>query len=111
VFRNLSPLDEILPQRLFAPADIQRVNYTGKLDYVVLESGQLVTGRSGHISLANGADVLAAGEVKFFNGAVKRIDNNSGHYKPSGFEAQSAAEAAFNRAGFDATGRYKPRKF
>jgi filamentous hemagglutinin len=111
LFRNLAPLDEIAPQELFPASQIQRIGYTGKLEYVVLESGDLVIGRSGHISLAQGADVLAAGEARFFQGAVKRIDNMSGHYQPAGASAQAAAEAAFNRAGFDATGRYVERVF
>lgn len=79
---------------------------------MVLESGELIFGkRQGHINLSRGADVLAAGEAKFYQGAVKRIDNMSGHYRPTGTSAQSAAEAAFNRNGFDATGRYVERKF
>lgn len=110
-FRNLAPLDKIAPQELFPALRVQQVGYTGKLEYVILESGDLVIGRSGHISLAQGADVLAAGEAKFFQGAVKRIDNMSGHYKPTGDSARIAAEAAFNRSGFDATGRYVERIF
>ena len=57
------------------------------------------------------ADVLAAGEAKFVNGYLRYIDNFSGHYKPSGISAQNAAEAAFNRAGLDATGKYIERAF
>ena len=100
-----------MPARLFSAENVQRVGYTGKLDYVVLESGDLVLGRSGHISLSQGADVLAAGEARFFQGAVKRIDNMSGHYRPVGDSARDAAETAFNRSGFDASGRYVERKF
>jgi hypothetical protein len=110
-FRNFAPLDKLAPLELFTPQQIQRVGYTGKLDYVVLESGELVTGRSGHISLARGADVLAAGEARFFKGEVKRIDNMSGHYRPMGPSVKSEAEAAFNRSGFNATERYVERKF
>ena len=111
VFRNLKPLDAVGRAELFPASQIQRVGYTGKLDYVVLESGELVIGRSGHISLSRGADVLAAGEARFFKGGVKQIDNFSGHYRPSGDAARAAAENAFNRAGFNATGRYKQRNF
>jgi hypothetical protein len=110
-FRNLAPLDELARFNPFPLKSVQR-GYTGKLEYVVLESGELVFGKGqGHINLSRGADVLAAGEAKFFQGAVKRIDNMSGHYRPTGTSAQNAAEAAFNRSGFDATGRYVERKF
>ena len=42
----------------------------------------------------------AAGEGRIVNGEVKFIDNNSGHYKPSGYSAKDAAETAFRNAGF-----------
>lgn len=78
---------------------------------MVKESGELVIGRTPHTSLSRGADVLAAGEARFVNGALRSIDNASGHYRPSGAAAQSAAEAAFGRAGFDAAGKYIERSF
>ncbi len=53
-----------------------------------------------------GVNVLAAGEARFVNGAVKWLNNKSGHYKPSGLSAQNAAESAFQKAGFDSTGKY-----
>jgi hypothetical protein len=111
LFRNLSPLDEIVPPRLFPPSQVIQRGYNGKLDYIVSESGELVLGKSGHISLSGGRDVLAAGEARFVRGEVRSIDNVSGHYRPSGTAAQSAAEAAFNRSGFNAAGKYKERPF
>lgn len=60
----------------------------------------------GHIDLAAGPDVLAAGEVKLVRGEVHYIDNSSGHYLPTGASAQRAAEAAFERAGLKVEGKY-----
>lgn|GEM_PF-2508872 len=107
LFSNLAPADEIVPAVRFAATQIQKVAYSGRLNYVVTESGELVLGRTGHTSLSRGADVMAAGEARFVNGALNSINNASGHYRPSGKEASEAAEAAFNQAGFDATGRYR----
>jgi hypothetical protein len=78
---------------------------------VVKETGELIIGRTPHTSLSRGADVLAAGEVRFVNGTLRSIDNASGHYRPTGAAAQNAAETAFSRAGFDAAGKYVERNF
>ena len=59
----------------------------------------------GHIDLANGKPVVAAGEVKIVSGKVKYIDN-TGHYEPSDRAAQAAAEEAFSKKGFDVGGKY-----
>ena len=111
VFRNLAPEDEIIPAVLFAASQVSKVGYSGRLTYVVLKSGQLIVGRTPHTSLARGAEVVAAGEARFVNGALRSIDNASGHYRPTGPAARKAAERAFNRAGFEATGKYTERKF
>lgn len=111
LFKNLAPADEIIPAVLFPASQIQKVAYSGRLTYVVMPNGELVIGRTGHISLSRGADVLAAGEVRFVNGGVRSIDNASGHYRPSGDSAKRAAEAAFSRNGFEALGKYAERKF
>ena len=93
-------------------SDTKLTQGAGKYNYVVLEDGQLVIGRKfngvggGHIDLANGKPVIAAGEVKILSGKVKYIDNTSGHYEPSGRAAQAAAENAFSQKGFDVTGKY-----
>jgi hypothetical protein len=110
-FRNLAPNDEIVPAVLFPASQVQKVGYSGRLTYVVQESGELVIGRTPHTSLSRGADVLAAGEVRFVNGTLRSIDNASGHYRPNGTAAQDAAETAFGRAGFDASGKYIQREF
>ncbi|WP_200157348.1 hypothetical protein [Allochromatium vinosum] len=96
---------------LFPVTQVQKVAYSGKLNYVVTQSGELVIGRTSHIILSRGADVLAVGEARFVNGGLRSIDNASGHYRPSGATAQSAAEAAFERAGFEAAGKYTERSF
>ncbi|WP_315774135.1 MULTISPECIES: RHS repeat-associated core domain-containing protein [unclassified Bradyrhizobium] len=111
LFRNLAPADRIGIAKLFSAIDLRKVGYSGRLNYVVTEKGELVLGRSGHIALSGGADVRAAGEARFVNGELRAIDNASGHYQPSGLSAQAAAEEAFGKAGFDAAGKYIERKF
>jgi len=111
LFKNLAPADEIAPPTLFPASQIQKVGYSGRLNYVVTESGELVIGRTGHTSLSQGADVLAAGEARFVNGSLRSLDNASGHYQTSGMAARSAAESAFQKAGFDAAGKYTERSF
>jgi filamentous hemagglutinin len=78
---------------------------------VVTEGGALVVGKSkggyqGHIDLAGGKPVLAAGEVTIVNGRLVELNNKSGHYQPSGLTARKAAEDAFSALGFDTTGVY-----
>lgn len=79
------------------------------------EDGTLVVGKNnanqGHIDLAGGQPVLAAGRVRVHAGEIKYIDNFSGHYRPSGIEAQRATEAAFKRLGFNVEGKYIERTF
>jgi LysM repeat protein len=87
----------------------ERLNgISDNFNYVINEKGNLVVGRSGHTSLAGGAPVQAAGELQLYNGNVKWIDNASGHYQPSSGIGQ-VAEAAFNNAGLDATGKFVPK--
>jgi RHS repeat-associated protein len=106
LFRNIAPNTDSRSARLFPASDVQRFGYNGRLDYVVTETGELVLGRGGHTALANGQNVLAAGEVKFVGGSVRSINNQSGHYRPSGSSAQNAAEGAFQKAGFESAGKY-----
>jgi hypothetical protein len=58
----------------------------------------------GHIDLAGGRNLLAAGEIRFStqNGTVARIDNSSGHFQPweeteSGKHPKSLIVAAFRQ--------------
>ncbi|PHS31217.1 MAG: hypothetical protein COA95_07180 [Methylophaga sp.] len=95
---------------------IAKTGQSGRFNYIVTMDGKLVLGRSGlsqpngHINLAQGADVLAAGEAKFVNGQLRTINNASGHYKPSGKTAQNAAVSAFESYGAG-TGKYIEKKF
>ncbi|GAB4393537.1 MAG: hypothetical protein Tsb005_12260 [Gammaproteobacteria bacterium] len=85
---------------------------SGRFNYVVTQNNELIVGKyglvpgRGHIDLANGQPVKAAGEIRIVNGQIKYIDNSSGHYLPRGPNAQQAAESAFNQLGLDATDKY-----
>lgn len=74
---------------------------SGRFNYVVGADGLLVIAnrRYGHIDLADGGDVLAAGEIHVVYGEVRSINNGSGHYQPSGPSAQAAAEDGFDASG------------
>jgi hypothetical protein len=54
----------------------------------------------GHVDLAGGQPVLAAGEGQYWAGQFKMLDNASGHYLPEGISAQSAALDAFQNAAY-----------
>ncbi|MEU1285888.1 hypothetical protein ABZ449_16775, partial [Kitasatospora sp. NPDC005856] len=105
IFSNLEPKDTTGWTRIFTPGTVgQR---TGNYVYVVLADGTLLIGKGdGHIALTKGADVLAAGEVRFKSGRMTEVNNKSGHYKPHGVNAQNAAVEAFNKVGLEATGKY-----
>lgn len=81
---------------------------SGNYAYVVTGDGELVIGKrtAGHVSIAQGRDVLAAGEFKTKGGQVVYLDNKSGHYRPHGAHAQKAAVGAFNKNGLNADGKY-----
>jgi hypothetical protein len=110
LFANRFPADALGRPNLVPLGKLSEIN--GTFDYVVTENGELVVGRisrfpgGGHIDLAGGLPVQAAGEVKVVDGAIKYIDNASGHYLPSGALTQTAAESAFAKLGFDTTGKY-----
>ncbi|SMD03222.1 RHS repeat-associated core domain-containing protein [Lentzea albidocapillata] len=108
IFTNLKPEDEPNFARSFS-ADVLRKR-KGKYQYVVFPNGAIKVGQGdGHVSLARGRDVIAAGEVKIAHGEVVWMDNDSGHYKPRGRHAKAAAEAAFDRIGLNGTGKYIDR--
>jgi len=55
----------------------------GNFDYVITNEGQLRIG-SGHYYLSDGAkSVQMAGRLKIWNGNVKPLNGNSGHYRPT----------------------------
>jgi hypothetical protein len=83
-------------------------NVSNRFNYVVLEDGSLVVGKSGHTSLAKGQSVQAAGEVRIVNGEIREIDNASGHYQPSALVG-TTAERAFELNGMNAVGKFQPK--
>ena len=112
LFPNKLPNQAIdIPRQVFTPDQVKKM--PGRtLNYVVTEGGKPIIGRidrgvgGGHIDLANGGPVQAAGEVVIRDGKIKSIDNASGHYEPKGPPAQQAAEGAFKKAGFEVDGKY-----
>jgi hypothetical protein len=63
------------------------------------------------MNLAQGRDVLAAGEAKFINGELRYLDNKSGHYRPSGDTARQAALKAFEQHKMQPRDGYIEREF
>ncbi|WP_308200060.1 RHS repeat-associated core domain-containing protein [Actinotalea sp. C106] len=88
---NLAPDDPLIPGGTVPLNRLSGIN--GRFDYVVQQDGSLVVGRGGHISLSRGRDVLAAGEVRVFNGTIHMLNNRSGHYRPDGSIAGVARTA------------------
>jgi hypothetical protein len=105
-FSNLIPADTPEWFKPIAPGTVP--SRSGNYAYVVTGDGELVIGKrtAGHVSLAQGRDVLAAGEFKTKGGQVVYLDNKSGHYQPYGANAQKAAVDAFDRNGLGAGGKY-----
>ncbi|MGW6565722.1 ricin-type beta-trefoil lectin domain protein [Streptomyces sp. NPDC054975] len=105
-FSNLIPEDTPEWFKPIAPGTV--LSRSGNYAYVVTGDGELVIGKrtAGHVSLAQGRDVLAAGEFKTKGGQVVYLDNKSGHYQPYGAHAQKAAVDAFNGNGLGADGKY-----
>jgi RHS repeat-associated protein len=113
-FPNLFPETLRVPRLI--PYDTVARMTSKNLIYVVRQDGKLAIGRNdgiqGHVDLALGKPVLAAGELRVFNGRVKQIDNFSGHYRPSGPSARSSAVQAFESAGFkNVADKYKEYQF
>ncbi|WP_405844190.1 hypothetical protein OG528_35825 [Streptomyces platensis] len=106
VFENRIPSDT--PEWFKPIAPGTALSRSGNYAYVVLENGELVIGKrtAGHVSIAGGRKVLAAGEFKTKGGEVVFLDNKSGHYRPYGPNAEKAAVDAFNRNGMKANGKY-----
>ncbi|MFC9617956.1 polymorphic toxin-type HINT domain-containing protein [Streptomyces sp. NPDC056938] len=104
-FSNLIPADTPDWFKPITPGTV--LSRSGNYAYVVTGDGELVIGKrtAGHVSLAQGSDVLAAGEFKTKGGQVVYLDNKSGHYQPYGAHAQKAAMDAFNRNGLGSDGK------
>ena len=105
VIANKFP-DEVLPTDGFILATtikdgkIAGLNGLREADFVIKTNGEIVIGFR-HTVLANGDDVLAAGRLKFDgHGKIRRVTNESGHYRPSVDESMQFAEV-FKEAGLD----------
>ncbi|HBL12017.1 MAG TPA: hypothetical protein DD379_11520, partial [Cyanobacteria bacterium UBA11162] len=58
-------------------------NVPREVDFVITTDNRLIIGRK-HTTLSNKADVLAAGNIKINGqGKIIRIDNKSGHFRPT----------------------------
>lgn len=60
-------------------------------DFVISKNGTLKIGNKHHF-LGNREDVLFAGCMKFKNGKIAKLDNLSGHYRPSVEETERLVE-------------------
>lgn len=79
---------------------IKGIDGINNVDFVITADGDLLIG-SKHHYLGNGQDVLAAGQLKINGeGQVKRIDNLSGHYRPTVSEAMRY-QTLFEKLGLD----------
>lgn len=105
LFENKFPSDKLGNPKIVPPQALK--NMSGNLNYVVLDDGRLVIGKSPHTSLTNNKPVQAAGEIQLYNGKVIWLDNASGHYQPTGPNIQIIAESAFCRLGMDAAGKFQ----
>ncbi|MCZ0071127.1 hypothetical protein OZL46_22490 [Bacillus sonorensis] len=79
---------------------IKNINGINEVDFVIDMDGNLHIGR-GHSYLANGKDVQAAGKLKINGqGQIRRISNESGHYRPNADQAKKYPDA-FNQTGLN----------
>lgn len=70
------------------------------MDFVINKDGKLIIGKK-HQMLGKAEDVLAAGQLKVDgDGMIRRIDNKSGHYRPTVEEASRYPEL-FENTGFN----------
>lgn len=119
VFANRFPDDARELRDVPALTTDQALRMPANVLYVVKENGALIIARKphdpggfGHVDLARGEKVIAAGEAKVLWGTVKYIDNASGHYLPNGDAAAGAAVKAFRNHGFQVSGeRYIDKIF
>ena len=73
------------------------------MDFVVTQDGRLVIGEKHHF-LGNAEDVLAAGQLRLNGlGQIRRIDNLSGHYRPTLDESLNFPEV-LKTSGLDISG-------
>jgi hypothetical protein len=68
------------------------------------------TVKLGHPELADGWPVYAAGQLMMVKGSVIALDNQAGHYSPTGVSA-FFIESMFKSAGINAAGKYHELAF
>ena len=74
-----------------------------QVDFVVTTDGRMILGKK-HTTLANGESVLSAGQLKIDgSGRIRRIDNLSGHYRPT-VEESSIVPRLLKDMGLDLEG-------
>lgn len=88
IIKNKFP-DEVLPsdgkivKHLIEDGKIKGINGQRRVDFVINKEGNLVLGKK-HQLLGNADDVMASGQLKIDGqGMIRRIDNSSGHYRPT----------------------------
>ena len=62
---------------------------SGAYDFVVTQDGKLLLGHGHYYISKEAPTVQAAGVLEMYNGKVKTISNNSGHYQPSAQETNN----------------------
>ncbi|UOY88681.1 hypothetical protein [Bacillus glycinifermentans] len=101
--KNYFPEDQQLGKRFNFTVEngrIKNINGINEVDFVIDMEGNLHIGR-GHSFLANGKDVQAAGKLKINGqGQIRRISNESGHYRPNAEQAKKFPDA-FNQTGLN----------
>ncbi|WP_270573182.1 hypothetical protein [Bacillus glycinifermentans] len=101
--KNYFPEDQQLGKRFNFTVEngrIKNINGINEVDFVIDIEGNLHIGR-GHSFLANGKDVQAAGKLKINGqGQIRRISNESGHYRPNAEQAKKFPDA-FNQTGLN----------
>src|SRR3990167_2904284 len=110
------------------PDDIKKSAYKNDYLYAITEDQELlivsqklehpieihgiVYFHASHVETAQFKRVYAAGELTTKNGQIVKIDNLSGHYRPSGENLASVVEHVFKKNGFeDAAGKFVLRDF
>ncbi|MDF3055358.1 MAG: hypothetical protein K0Q74_1265 [Gammaproteobacteria bacterium] len=104
-FSNLPPIKHL------SRSEIRKQHMDGELLYVVKPNGQLLLGDRdyiqalgcdfwGHPELAWPDPIIAAGEVVFSGGKIIKINNMSGHFRPSGPKLKSYVETVFEKNGY-----------
>ena len=105
IIKNKFP-DEALPSdgkilnHFIEDGKIKGINGQRRVDFVINRDGNLVIGKK-HQLLGNADDVMAAGQLKIDGqGMIRRIDNSSGHYRPTVEESLNYPQL-FEKAGLN----------